>query len=229
MQGGEKILILGGTREAADLAEKLVSQGHQVTTSLAGRTKEPKPLSGETRIGGYSTPGVSGVEGLVQYLTQNGFDRLIDATHPFATKISQNAREAARLCGIAFEHHQREPWAKTPEDRWIKVAKLDEAVDAIPAEARVLLALGSQHISVFARRADVFFLVRMVDQPDRPLDLPRHKLVLGKPAMDPQSEEKLLLAEEITHVVCRNSGGEGAYAKIIAARNLQLPVIMISG
>ena len=103
MAESEKILILGGTKEAAELAAELTADGHDVTTSLAGRTAEPEPVAGKVRIGGFSGNGKTGVEGLADWLAENGFTRLIDATHPFAKRISANAEAAARLTGIAFE------------------------------------------------------------------------------------------------------------------------------
>jgi precorrin-6A/cobalt-precorrin-6A reductase len=218
----DKILILGGTREAADLAAELVGEGHDVTTSLAGRTREPEPVAGKVRIGGFG-----GATGLAAYLVANGFTRLIDATHPFATRISVNAAEAAKIAGVPLELRVREPWRKQADDNWIEIESLEAARDAIPPGARVLLALGSQHIAPFATRADVHFVVRMVDAPETPLALASHDLVTGKPGATAEEEAMLLKRYAITHLVCRNSGGERSRAKIDAARMLALPVIMV--
>jgi len=122
----------------------------------------------------------------------------------------------------------RDPWAKQPGDDWIEVDTLEAARDAIPSGARVLLALGSQHIGLFACREDVHFVVRMIDPPETPLDLPDHALVLGRPGDTAAVEAMLLIAHSITHIVCRNSGGPAAYAKIEAARQLGVPVIMVA-
>ncbi|MFZ2101089.1 MAG: cobalt-precorrin-6A reductase [Oricola sp.] len=221
----ETVLILGGTREAAELAAELVRDhpDWRVVTSLAGRTKEPKPLAGEVRIGGFG-----GAEGLAAWIVQERVTRLIDATHPFARQISANAKAAAALACVPLEIRTRQPWTRKPGDDWIEVASLEEACAAIPPKARVLLALGSQHIAPFASHTDVHFLVRMVDPPEAPLPLPSHELVLGLPRATPDDEIALLQAHAVTHIVCRNSGGDGAYAKIEAARALRLPVIMIS-
>ena len=220
----ETILILGGTREAAELAANLAAArpDWRIVTSLAGRTKEPAPLAGETRTGGFG-----GAEGLAAYMRTEGVTRLIDATHPFATRISANARAAAEMTGIQLDVRTRAPWQRQPGDIWTEVSSLQEACDALPAGARVLLALGSQHIALFATRADVHFLVRMVDRPERPLPLPDHALLIGKPGKTAAEEGKLLTKHAITHIVCRNSGGEGAYAKIEAARQLHLPVVIV--
>lgn len=218
------ILILGGTREAAELAKELVAThpGARIITSLAGRTREPAPLAGEVRIGGFG-----GVEGLAAYIRTNGVTRLIDTTHPFARQISLNAVEAARLTGVPLDIRTRLPWARVTDDDWIEVDTPEAARDAIPPRARVLLALGSQHIGLFAARDDVHFVVRMIDPPETPLDLPDHALVLGRPGDTAAVEAMLLVAHSVTHILCRNSGGPAAYAKIEAARQLGLPVIMI--
>ncbi|MEL7273990.1 MAG: cobalt-precorrin-6A reductase [Pseudomonadota bacterium] len=218
----ERILILGGTREAAALARRLVGDGHHVTTSLAGRTKEPKPLAGDVRIGGFGA-----TTGLTTYLIENRIERLIDATHPFAKQISANAVEAARNAGVPLAVKTRLPWQRLAGDQWIEVDNLAEAAKAIPGNARVLLALGSQHLAAFHERHDVFFLIRMVDAPQTPLPFAKHQLLLGRPQMSSQDEQEILKTHAITHIVCRNSGGTGAYAKIEAARALVLPVIMI--
>jgi precorrin-6A/cobalt-precorrin-6A reductase len=220
----ETILILGGTREATELARDLVENqpAARVISSLAGRTREPAPLAGETRTGGFG-----GIEGLVRYLQETNVTRLIDATHPFARQISANAVQAAKIAGVPLDIRTRKPWTKQPGDAWIEVETLESARDAIPPRARVLLALGSQHIGVFASRADVHFVVRMIDKPDGPLALPDHTLVIGRPGDTAAVETMLLIAHSITHIVCRNSGGSAAYAKIEAAQQLGLPVIMV--
>lgn len=219
----EKILILGGTKEAAELASSFYNQGHIVITSLAGRTKEPTPLAGETRIGGFG-----GAEGLAGYLVKERFDRLIDATHPFAVQISQNAIKASKISNVPLEIKTREHWKKVDGDQWIDVPDLHSACMAPPKNARILLALGSQYIESFKVRDDVYYLVRMVDRPNTPLPLPNHDIVIGKPYADWQKEAELLKENRISHIICRNSGGIGAYAKIQAARNLGIPVIMIA-
>ena len=218
----QKILILGGTKEAAELAAELVGKGHDVTTSLAGRTREPKPLQGKTRTGGFG-----GASGLAAYLSDGKFDLLIDATHPFARQISENAVKAALQSGIPIETRNRPLWKKEPGDTWVEVNSLDEANKMIPADARVLLALGSQYLDRFYSRNDVFFLVRMVDPPDQAHDFVNWELLIARPSPNWREERKLLENHHITHIVCRNSGGTGAYAKIEAARALGLPVIMI--
>lgn len=220
--GNKRILILGGIREAADLAAMLAGRGHFVMTSLAGRTKEPLPVSGDIRIGGFG-----GATGLSAFIKAEKFDVLIDATHPFARLISANASIAAQTTGCHFISYTRPVWQKQQGDHWIDVASLEEAKTAIPVNSRVLLALGSQHIDGFSSRQDVHFIIRMVDLPQAPLLFENFSLIIGKPG-GVIAETQLLKEMQISHILCRNSGGVGAYAKIEAARNLLLPVIIIN-
>lgn len=215
------ILILGGTAEAADIAARLHARGIAVTTSLAGRTREPKPVHGKVRTGGFG-----GAEGLAAFIQENHISLLVDLTHPFAHRMSRNARKASQIAAIPLLHWQRPGWTRMEGDTWVEVPDIASAIIAIPAHARVLLALGSQHIAPFATRADVHFLVRMVDAPDAPLPLPDHELLLSRPG-SVEEEFALLRDKQITRIVCRNSGGKASYAKIAAARLLGLPVIVI--
>lgn len=218
----QKILILGGTAEARILAERLVAEGHLVTTSLAGRTVDPILPAGAVRIGGFG-----GAEGLAVYLQTEGFDRMIDATHPFARRISENAIKAAAISGVPLEQRLRPRWKKQPGDRWRSVATLEAAAEALPSGATVFLALGRQYLDAFVGRDDCRFVIRMVDAPETPLAFADYTLVLGKPASDPDREADLLTAHGVTHLVCRNSGGPAGYAKILAARRLAMPVVML--
>lgn len=218
----EKILILGGTREAAELARELASQGLDVTTSLAGRTKEPAPVEGKLRIGGFG-----GAEGLAAYLTKEDFTRVIDATHPFAKTISANAVKACDIAALPLDIRTRAPWQKQPGDLWTEVATLEDAAKALPQNARVLLALGRQYLDAFLKRTDCHFVIRMVDPPESALPFANHEILTAKPSSDPNEEAALFRSHAITHIVCRNSGGDGAYAKIVAARGMGLPVVMV--
>lgn len=215
------ILILGGTAEAAKLAARLMAQGYRVISSLAGRTREPAKLEGEVRTGGFG-----GARGLIGYIARENVSLLIDATHPFATQISDNALVAAATTKVPFVRLERPAWHARPGDKWTSVSSLEETVSAIPTKSRVLLALGRQHIAPFARRGDVHFVVRMIDPPEVPLDLIDFELELSKPG-SVEDETTFLTKKRLSHIVCRNSGGSASYTKIKAARDLGLPVIMI--
>jgi precorrin-6A/cobalt-precorrin-6A reductase len=177
---------------------------------------------GEVRIGGFG-----GAAGLAAYIRDNGVTRIIDATHPFARRISENAIQAAAETGIAIEHLVRPGWERQRGDRWQEVASLEEAAQALPAGATAFLALGRQYLDAFAARNDCRFVIRMVDPPAEPLPFADPVLILGKPSADPEQEAALFAAHGVTHLVCRNSGGAAGYGKIAAAREMGLPVIIL--
>ena len=69
----------------------------------------------------------------------------------------------------------RPPWRPLPGDRWIDVDTVEEASAAIPAEARrVFLTVGVRSLAPFAGRPDLWFLVRLVDEPAEPIPLARN-------------------------------------------------------
>lgn len=194
----------------------------RVVISLAGRTVSPEPMAGEVRVGGFG-----GAVGLARYLRASGIDLVVDATHPFASTISAHAAAAADAVSVPRVVLRRPAWRSRTGDDWRCVASLDDAAKAIDTGARVFLALGRQHIGDFATRRDVHFVVRMVDQPEMPLPFESFDLILGRPSLGASEEAAMLRTFGITCIVCRNSGGEGAAAKLVAARNLHIPVVMI--
>lgn len=218
-----RILILGGTAEAADLARRLAPEaGIDVLTSLAGRTRTPAALPGRVRIGGFG-----GAEGLAAFLEAERVDAVVDATHPFAAAMAGNAEAACRARPTPRLKLLRPAWTPVPGDRWTGVADFAEAAGVPPADARVFLAIGRQELGAFASRPDLWFLLRVVDPPAGPLPLARHAVVTGRGPFDPAQERDLLLHHRVGWVVAKNSGGEGGSAKLGAARALGLPVVLV--
>jgi precorrin-6A/cobalt-precorrin-6A reductase len=84
-----RVLILAGTNEARVLANRLVADGYDVTSSFAGVTENPILPQGKIRKGGFG-----GVDGLRRYLDNDKIDVVIDATHSFAAIISRHVVEA---------------------------------------------------------------------------------------------------------------------------------------
>lgn len=220
----DKILILGGTGEALDLAKRLVNLPEvSVITSLAGRTREPTLPPGEVRIGGFG-----GVEGLHAYLQENAIALLINATHPFAAAISENALAAHRQSGVPLLRLLRPAWRKEPEDTWIAAPSVQGAAAICRwLGKRVLLSVGSQEVAAFADLPRAHFLVRMVDPPEAPLPLVSSEVIVAKGPFALDDERRLFLEKQIDLVVTKNSGGGATYAKVAAARELAIPVVMI--
>ena len=219
-----RLLILGGTTEAAALARALAGRpGIEVISSLAGRTREPAPLPGGTRSGGFG-----GVAGLVDYLRAERIAAVIDATHPFAAQIGSHAVAAARAAGLPLLRLERPPWRRLPGDRWIEVGSLAEAAVAAPKFGRRgFLTVGAGELQPFAGLATMRFLVRLIERPTAPLPLADAKVVLGRGPFAAADEEKLLRQHAIEVIVAKNSGGDATYGKIAAARTLGLPVVMV--
>jgi len=216
------ILLLGGTTEASALATALAERGERAVLSYAGRTEAPRAQAIPTRVGGFG-----GIEGLADQMTREGVTHLVDATHPFAARISANAIAAAELAGVKLLALTRPAWEAGPGDRWIRVADTAEAVAALGGEAtRIFLALGRQTIGDFADAAQHFYLLRFVDAAEVPA-LPRHHLVVDRGPFTLAGELALLREHRIEVIVAKNAGGTGARAKLEAARELGLPVVMI--
>lgn len=215
-----RVLILGGTTEARDLAARLVSAGHHVVTSLAGVTSAPRLPAGEVRTGGFG-----GASGLGEYLAAENFDWLIDATHPFAAQISAHAHAAAGREGVALVRLQRPPWRPGKDDRWVPVPDTAAAVEALPEGAMALITIGRKEVTAFARRSDIGVVARMIEAPADPLP-GNWRLVLARPPFSVEEEMALMRGQGVSVLVTKNAGGDGT-AKLQAARRLRLPVVMI--
>ncbi|HEY9311180.1 cobalt-precorrin-6A reductase [Williamsia sp.] len=221
------ILILGGTAEARALAGNLVSDGRQVVTSLAGRVKDPALPVGDVRIGGFG-----GVDGLATWLRDNNCEAVVDATHPFARQISANATAAAGDVDVPLLTLRRPEWRPQPGDRWIDVPAIADAARTVAAMAadnstlRVFLTTGRQDVDVFADIADAWFLIRLVDPPERAV--PRHhQIIRSRGPYTVDGELDLMREHKIDVVVTKNSGGPLVQSKLDAARQLSLPVVMV--
>jgi precorrin-6A/cobalt-precorrin-6A reductase len=217
-----KLLILGGTAEAADLTARLAGDNRLDTvTSLAGLTRLPNVGSGQVRRGGFGGP-----DGLAAFLRDGSYNALVDATHPFAAQIAAHAAEAARKAQVPRIKLLRPPFERTAEDRFIPVADINAAAAALPGGSRVFLAAGRREVAPFAARKDLWCLVRMIEPPAAGDVMPMGELIVGRPPTDPDAEISLLQKHAIGWIVSKDSGGT-AGAKIMAARSLKLPVILV--
>ncbi|MER2534632.1 MAG: cobalt-precorrin-6A reductase [Rhizobiaceae bacterium] len=219
-----KILILGGTTEARRLAALLAQwRGRDIVLSLAGRTENPVAQPVPVRIGGFG-----GAEGLATYLESEGIALLVDATHPYAARISANAAQAARLAGVPMLALRRPGWVPVEGDRWTDVADVADAVRALGAASRrVFLALGRNEVKGFEAARQHAYVVRSVDPIRPPLGLPDVTYLIGRGPFAEAGELDLLRREKIEAIVCKNSGGTATYGKLAAARRLGIPVFML--
>ncbi|MFH5210399.1 cobalt-precorrin-6A reductase [Antrihabitans sp. NCIMB 15449] len=217
-----KVLLLGGSGEARELAELLTGEpGIDVVSSLAGRLRNPRLPDGEVRVGGFG-----GAEGLRNWLHENLIDALVVATHPFAARMTSNAIDAATALGLPYVILRRPPWLPGPDDHWSPVESMAAAAAAIPEFGdRVFLTVGRQGVDVFAE-VGAWFLIRAIDRPSRALP-PRHELLLERGPFSVEHELALLENHGIDVLVTKNSGGDQTVAKLAAARMCGLPVIVV--
>ena len=215
-----RLLLLGGTSEASELARVLSAHPDiEATLSLAGRTARPAASPLPTRIGGFG-----GIEGLARYLRESATRAVIDATHPFAAQMSANAVAACAQAGVALAVLTRPPWRL--EAGWREVGDAGEAAEALGATPRrVLLTVGRLSAGAFRAAPQHHYVLRSIDAPDDPP--PNTELVLARPPFTLADERELMASRRIEIVVSKNAGGEATRAKLDAARELQLPVLMI--
>lgn len=218
-----RALILGGTSDASLLAAAIADAPIDAVYSYGGRTRAPADQPLPTRVGGFG-----GVSGLADTIRRECITHVIDATHPFAAGMSRNAVEACAETGTPLIALERAPWTRAPGDSWIEVGDVAAAAAALPeASANVFLAIGRQHIAPFASRPQHTYTLRFVDPPEAPLPFVADVIVSRGPfTLD--GELDMMRTRGINWIVARNSGGDGARAKIDAARMLGLPVVMIS-
>lgn len=217
-----KVLLLGGTTEARQLAELLVdAPDTRVVVSLAGHTTDPVPVPCPVRTGGFG-----GVDGLAAHLRSAAVDVLVDATHPFSATMPTNAARASALVGIPCLRLVRLPWERQPGDRWIDAANLRDAKRRLVERGarRVLLTTGRLDLASFASLPDIHFVVRAVEEPD-PMPLFDATVIRERGPFDVATEEALLRDHDIDMVVTKNAGGPDG--KLVAARGAGIAVVMV--
>lgn len=219
-----KLLILGGTTEASALARAMAIEPRvDAVLSLAGVTRNPVLPPIMHRIGGFG-----GAAGLARYLTDNRIELLIDATHPFAAIMKCNAVEAARSAGVPLLAIHRPPWRPVAGDRWNSVADMKAAVAALgEAPQRVFLTIGQKELGVFRAAPQHHYVVRSVDPLDPADQPPALESITARGPFTVENDLKLLADKQIGVVVTKNSGGKATASKLAAARQLNLPVIIV--
>ncbi len=223
-----RVLILGGSAEAFSLADALAAvPGLDVISSMAGRTKYPRRPAGEVRLGGFG-----GVAGLAEFLVADGIDAVIDATHPFAHHMTRNASDAGARTGVPVMHFWRPEWLPEAGDNWTEVNDMAAAAGAVTSGDRpVFLTIGSTELMAFADLTDVRLLARIIEPVDPPAPATawpsQIEFIYDRGPFGYENEIELLRDRDVRCIVTKNSGGDAARAKLDAARELGVPVIMV--
>lgn len=223
MTEAKRILLIGGTKEARQLNDLLADRaGVQLITSMAGRTSSPAPLKGKVVSGGFG-----GDIGLSAFLHQNRIQQVIDASHPFAVKMTQTAARVCEKENVSYIRFQRLPWAAKPADQWVCVPSIEEGAKVVDNYVRIFLSVGRQKLAPFTELSSRYFLVRSIEEVTFEPIGSEAFFIRDRGPFSVTDEKELFQHHEIDAVVSKNSGGKSTYAKIVAARELQIPVIMI--
>ncbi|MFK7938011.1 MAG: cobalt-precorrin-6A reductase [Roseovarius sp.] len=217
------VLLLAGTGEAVRIAGACHVKGIPTIASLAGATRNPAALSVPTRHGGFG-----GDAGFEAFLSAEKITTVMDATHPYAHRISQRT---ARICaqrGIPYCQFLRPPWTPEPQDRWTELASEAEAAEHIEPGACVFLATGRQTLDKFAGLSECRLICRQIDPPEGPFPFPNGRFLVGRPPFTVQDEAELFAKLGVDWLVVKNAGGAASFTKLIAARLLGLRVAMIA-
>lgn len=220
-----RVLLLGGTSDASEIAERLASDARfDPTLSLAGRTEHPKPAPIPVRVGGFG-----GIDGLVQYLRDDAIDVVVDATHPFAAQMSTHAVAACKRAHTPLIALERPPWSPVSGDHWQHAGSVSEAIAALPRTPTVVFSgLGRLSLAEIEAAPHHHYVIRVIDPIRRTLALPNVTIVTGRGPFTATGDLALFREHRIAVVLAKNAGGGAAYAKIAAARELGLDVVMIA-
>ena len=219
------ILVLGGTGEARAIAAALrAAPDVRVISTLAGRIANPRLPAGEVRVGGFGGP-----DGLAAYIREEAVDAVVDATHPFAERMSWSGLQACAATGARLLRLERPPFRRDPAIDWREVGSLEEAAALLPGVGRrVFLTTGRQGLAAFASVSDAFFLIRCVDAPDPEALPPDRTVLLHRGPFTLDGELALIDRHVLDVLITKDSGGEMTQAKLAAAGRRGLPVIVVA-
>ncbi|PRY78774.1 precorrin-6A/cobalt-precorrin-6A reductase [Yoonia maritima] len=215
------VLILGGTSQARRLAEALA--GTNAIVSLAGATRAPDPLPLSTRVGGFG-----GKQGFQEYLERHSISAVLDATHPFADRITTRTAQICSQVNMPYLQLLRPGWSAEPGDNWIEIHSEQDAVDHVPIGSAVFLGTGRQTLDRFANLKGRELICRQIDPPNDPFPFSGGRFLVGRPPFSVEDEVLLFSELGIDYLIVKNAGGAASRTKLTAANHLGIPVLMIA-
>lgn len=216
-------LLLAGTGEGRRLAEALAAESIPAIASRAGATRQPEPLGLRTRTGGFGGEGP-----FRDYLASEGISAVLDATHPFAHRIS---RRTARVCaelGLPYCQLLRPAWAPEPGDLWTLVDREEDVAELVAPGDVVFLATGRQTLERFSALFCKRLFCRQIDPPTGAFPFANGAYLVGRPPFSVEDEMRLFSDLDIDWLVVKNAGGAASKTKLTAARLLGIRVAMIA-
>lgn len=216
------ILLLAGTGEAKDVAKALVADRVTAVASLAGATRMPKSLAVPTRIGGFG-----GADGFRDYVKEAGISAVLDATHPFAHRITDRTAAICAELGLPYMQFVRPEWTAQEGDQWTAIAREQDAADHIINGQTVFLGTGRQTLDRFANLKGCRVICRQIDPPTGPFPFAGGEFLVGRPPFPVADEVDLFQRLKVDWLIVKNAGGARSATKLTAARQLGIPVLMI--
>ena len=218
-----RLLLLAGSGEARRIAQALAGmEGVDAVASLAGATRQPEDLGLPTRVGGFGS-----AEGFADYLKSEGIDAVLDATHPFAARITARTAEVCKNLGLPHAVVLRPEWQSGPGDDWRFIDREEEAAGFIPEGATVFLGTGVQGLQGFANLQGRRVICRRIDAPRNPFPFAGGEYLLGRPPFSVADEIALFERLGVDWLVVKNSGGMPSRSKLDAARALGIRVALL--
>lgn len=217
------LLLLAGSGEGKTLAQDMAARGIDAIASLAGATRTPAPLAVPVRIGGFG-----GETGFRSYLANTGIRAVVDATHPFASRITDRTARVCRELGLPYLQVLRPPWSPEDGDRWTYIDREEDAAAHITKGQTVFLGTGRQTLDRFANLAGCRVICRQIDPPTGKFPFAGGTYLIGRPPFPVAEEEALFRDLGVDWLVVKNAGGAASRTKLTAARHLAIPVLMIN-
>ncbi len=216
------LLVLAGTGEAVQVAAACQARGISAVASLAGATRSPRDLRIPTRHGGFG-----GEDGFVRYIEAQNITAVLDATHPYASRISHRTTRICTERSMPYCQLLRPPWRPGKEDNWTALTSEEDAAQQIPLGSTVFLATGRQTLNRYANLSECRLICRQIDPPETPFPFPNGEYLVGRPPFSVEDEVALFRNLGVDWLVVKNAGGAASYTKLDAARILGIPVAMI--
>ncbi len=216
------LLLLAGTGDAGQIADGLATLGIDAVASYAGATQRAAPMALPTRVGGFG-----GQAGFEEYLNEAGITAVLDATHPFADRITQRTAAVCAARAIPYLYHLRPAWQPEAGDDWREIAREEDAAAIVPIGKTVFLGTGRQTLNRFANLVGRHVICRQIDPPTAPFPFEGGEFLIGRPPFSVGHERELFAALGIDWIVVKNAGGDASRTKLTAARALRIPVLMI--
>jgi len=229
-----KLLVLGGTGDAKQIAKRLMAIVNlEVIYSIAGLVRLPN-LTCTVISGGFTQHG-----GLSHYLKAHQIDAILDATHPFALRMSEQAVQSAAELNIPYYSLLRESWQAQDNDQWL-LADTEESLFnqlalAINQGCKNIFYTNGQisrqlaiELDAMAELNEVFGPARYIIRSAKETELPLYShWIQAIGPYDLNNELSLFKEFEIDLLVTKNSGGDATRSKLDAARKLNIPVLML--